>query len=313
MTGEGSRPAAVGLAIGLVVAAIWAGWIAVSARGIGAGFTPYDLTLLRFAVPALIVMPWFLGGGWRGLTWLQVAVVGGCIGVPHALFLHAGLESSSAAHAAIVLPGFIPLFTALGAWLAFGEAIGARRWLGFALIFGGVLALGYDGLGATGALGFAWPGDLYFVLGGVVWAAFTIAIKAWRIAPLQTVGLVAVVSTALYLPLYLAVLPQRLFAPPLAELALQAVYQGAIGILVAMALFARAVALMGAARAGAISALTPPLALALSALLAGANPSAIEIAGAAVCALGIWAAVGGAAARASRAEAAPRRDQAGRA
>ncbi len=292
--GAAPRSTLPGLALGIVVASIWAGWIAVSARGLAAGFTPYDLTLLRFAVPALLILPWFLRRGLRGLAWRQVALVGGCIGVPHALLLHSGLQSSTAAHAAIVLPGFIPLFTAVGAWIVFGERIAARRWLGMALILGGVAALGYDGAArAGGSFGFNWPGDLFFVAAGVVWAAFTLAITAWRIPPLQTVGLVAVVSTTIYAPVYLAFLPKNLFAPPPAEFALQAIYQGAIGIFVAMALFTRAAALMGAARAGTISALTPPLALVLSYAVAGAAPTAIEIAGAAVCGMGIWAAVGG--------------------
>jgi drug/metabolite transporter (DMT)-like permease len=71
---------------------------------------------------------------------------------------------------------------------------------------------------------------------------------------------VAVGSAAVYLPVYLLALPKGLDTVPLSMLVVQGLYQGIGPTIVAMLLFLRAVAILGAERTGALVALVPVMA-----------------------------------------------------
>lgn len=281
-----ARPV-LALGLGFVVGLIWAGWVVVSARGLKQGFTPFDLTLFRFAVPALVTLPWFFRRGvWN--DWRKVIFVGACIGVPHALFVQFGIQATSTTHGAVLLPGFVPIVTALLAWAVLRERPTLFAAAGFALILVGVAFIALDGPAGLSELNLAWPGDAYFIFGAIVWAGFTLMLKVWAIRPMETVALVAVVSTAVYLPIYLLALPHALDGPSLGAFVEQGLFQGLFGILIAMALYAIVVQLAGAQRAATIAATVPILTVALSLLFLDQAPTWLELAGSAAAGSGIW-------------------------
>jgi drug/metabolite transporter (DMT)-like permease len=75
-----------------------------------------------------------------------------------------------------------PVFTALGLhWLVKGEHLSRRQWWGVGLAFIGI-AVGYSGSlftpGGTNLL----VGDALGILGGILWAATTIGIRASRLS-----------------------------------------------------------------------------------------------------------------------------------
>jgi drug/metabolite transporter (DMT)-like permease len=71
---------------------------------------------------------------------------------------------------------------------------------------------------------------------------------------------VAVGSAAVYMPIYLLALPKGLDTVPVSMLVVQGLYQGIGPTIVAMLLFLRAVAILGAERTGALVALVPVMA-----------------------------------------------------
>lgn len=278
--------------MGLGAAHIWAGWIVVSVHGLRNGLTHYDLTLLRFAVPAAVMSLWVLRHGFGGLAWHRVLLLGGLVGLPHAMFVQAGLLSSTPAHAAILLPGTTPLFAALFGWTLLRERLTGSNTVGLVLIVLGVLTIGLAALTGAGA-GFTMPGDLAFLGASLVWVFFTFGLAAWRIAPFQAVAVVSIVSTVVYLPIYLVFLDGRLLEAPLSELALQGLYQGLIGILVAIALYSKCVELLGATRAALFTALTPALTALLAVPVLGEAPAWHEALGMVVVTIGMWLALNG--------------------
>jgi drug/metabolite transporter (DMT)-like permease len=83
----------------------------------------------------------------------------------------------------------------LGSWLLLKDPLTTGRVLGVSTILCGLVALGWDGLANHGDL--TWLGDAMFVLGGLFWASYTLASRAWRVEPLHATAVVAVVSMLL--------------------------------------------------------------------------------------------------------------------
>lgn len=275
------------LASAALVGLIWAGWIVVSAHGLQRGFTPYDLTLLRFLVPALITFPWlFRNGLWR--DWRKLLIVGVFVGAPHSMLIQLGLAETSTAHGAVLLPGLVPIWTGLFGWWVLRERPTLAAVVGLVLILSGIFLIVLSDAASIGELSLIIPGDLYFVAGAAVWGYFTVAIRVWRMKPMETAAVVSVMSALVYTPVYLIWLPANLLAPPVTDLVIQALYQGVLGIVVAIALYAVVVEVAGAQRAATISAAVPILALLLALVLLSEVPTWLQLAGALVCGLGIW-------------------------
>jgi drug/metabolite transporter (DMT)-like permease len=85
-----------------------------------------------------------------------------------------------------------------------------------------------------------------------------------KLEPLHAAALVSTGSLVIYLPIYLALYGSRLAQLPLAEITVQAIFQGVLVTIVSLLLYGRTVAILGASGGAAFGALVP----ALSALLA---------------------------------------------
>jgi drug/metabolite transporter (DMT)-like permease len=275
------------LTLSLAIGLIWSGWVVVSAQGQAAGLTPFDLTLFRYAVPAVFALPWFIRSP-AARDWRKLLVVGAVIGVPHALLVQFGLEQAGPAHAGVILPGMVPLFTVLLAWVGLRHRPSTAAVMGLLCILGGVFLIVLSDAGSLADFAPIWPGDALFVLAASLWAVFTIAITAWKLKPMETVAIVSVVSTIIYLPIYVIWLPKALDVPPVSEFIFQFFAQGFLGILVAMAFYALVVQLAGPQRAATITATVPVLTLLLTWLLLNETPTWLQWAGAFVASAGIW-------------------------
>ena len=122
---------------------------------------------------------------------------------------------------------------------------------------------------------------LLFVLIAMMWSVFGLQARRWGASSIE----VTVASCVLALPLLGIVavaLPVHMAQVPLTEVLLQAVYQGVLVGVVALYLYARTVAMLGAARATLFLPLVPVVTASCSALLLAEYPSPAEIAGMAV-------------------------------
>jgi drug/metabolite transporter (DMT)-like permease len=103
-------------------------------------------------------------------------------------------------------------------------------------------------------------GDALLFAASLAWALYSVLVKRWAFDPWLLTRFVAVTSAALYLPVYLLWLPKGLDTVPMGMLVLQGLYQGIGPTIVAMVLFLRAVAILGAERTGALVGLVPVIA-----------------------------------------------------
>jgi drug/metabolite transporter (DMT)-like permease len=176
-------------------------------------------------------------------------------GLGFALFVYTGFVLAPAAYGAVLLPGVLPFYTTLLAWLVLGDRLTPRRALPLAMIFAGVAALA-AGTIAGGDVTRLW-GAGCFLLSSFSWACFTIALRAWRLEAVQATAIVAVLAGAVYIPVYLLFLPIGLADVGWPTLIVQGAYQGIGGTVLALLAFTVAIRHLGPTTTTMITAMTP--------------------------------------------------------
>jgi drug/metabolite transporter (DMT)-like permease len=281
-----------GVFYGLAAVSIWAGFIVVARLGIRTSLTPWDIAAIRFAVSGSLLLPYAIHRGlalerlgWGGLS----AVVAGC-GAPMVLLANAGLMFAPAAHAGALFPGATPLVVAVLAAALLKEAFTRRRKIGCALIVVGAIAIVW---GAGGTIGTTQNiGHLLFLSAGFAWACYTVAMRRARLDGLHAAALAAAASLALYLPIYAYFAGPRVFAAPLADVALQAIVQGFLTGIVALLLYGRMVSILGATSSAAFLALTPAMTALMGIPVLGEWPAATDWLAIALISIGVYIAGG---------------------
>jgi drug/metabolite transporter (DMT)-like permease len=282
MTASGSTPARVrqlriGFACALIVLLMWTGFILLSRAGARGTLTPFDLAALRFGFAGAVMLPWFLVRGRGALSWGRFAAIGTIAGFGYALFAYSGFAFAPAAHGAVLLPGALPFSTAIAAWVILGERVTRQRAGGLALILAGIVLVGLQSLSDTTAD--SWKGDLMFVVASSCWAVYAVLARRWRVHPVDATMAASIFTAALYLPVWLAILPSNLEATPLSEILFQGVYQGIGAVVIAMIAYTQVVATFGPTRTALITAVVPGLSALLAVPVLGEPLSWLTVAG----------------------------------
>jgi drug/metabolite transporter (DMT)-like permease len=252
--------------------------------------TAWDITALRFGTAGVILLPLFWRRRLGGLrSWHALLLACGA-GAPYVLLTAGGLAFAPAGHMGVITPSCMLLCTTLGSRLILRDSLSGGRVTGVLTILVGLMALGWDGLANHGEL--TWLGDAMFVLGGMFWATYTIASRVFKVEPLHTTAVVAVLSMLIYIPGYTWLAGDSLASAPWSEIAIQAVFQGLLSAVVALLLYTRAVALLGAARGAVFAALVPSFSLLLAIPLLHELPTALQLAGVALVTAGMVFALG---------------------
>jgi drug/metabolite transporter (DMT)-like permease len=268
------RARGIGALCALAVLLIWTSFILVSRGSATRTLTAWDIAWLRYLFAGLVVLPIVLWR-WRALR----AGLGGdealrrgaaltlTAGIGYCLLAYSGFFFAPAAHAAVLMPGSLPLWTALFAIWLLGERLGPWRIVGLALIVGGDLLVGGSSLLAAvrGDGAGTWRGDLLFICAGMSWSLYGVLCRRWRVGAIDATLAVALGCLLTAVPAYaLAVasgaLTSRLALAPWGEIAFQALFQGGLAMLVAGVAFTQVVATFGPVRTTMITALVPVLA-----------------------------------------------------
>jgi drug/metabolite transporter (DMT)-like permease len=281
-----------GSAWALLAVAIWSGWMVVTRVAVTSSLSAEDLAALRFSSAGLLLLPviWRRGFALDRLGWKGLAVVALCAGVPYVLLASHGLALARAAEAGVLIPGTIPLFVGILSLLVLREPLGAVPRIGLGLIVAGVAILtGPALLGAAGGQLFGYAVCLFSAL---VWAVYTIAARRVALDAIHLTAIITVVSALLFLPLYLLLPQQGIWHADAQTLIVQTLYQGPLTGIVALLAYTRAIAILGAARAAAFTALLPLTTLLLAIPVLGERPSLGDTAGAVLAAVGVLLATG---------------------
>ena len=142
----------LGAVAAVVTVGIWTGFILIGRASAARTLLPLDIALLRILGASAVLLPWglWLTRGRRGSPEtslgglsplpLRTTVVCGLFGGPiYAVLCYAGFFYAPAAHASVLMPGSLPLWTALLAAALLHDRITAARALGLACIVAGAL------------------------------------------------------------------------------------------------------------------------------------------------------------------------------
>lgn len=245
----------VGLLAGVGAALLWGIWPTISRFSVQSNLSPYDIVFIRFSVSGLLLLPVFLKYRLKDIHLGAALLLMSGAGAPYVIITVIGLQYTPAGHGGLVVPSFNIIFSTIGAALLLGTHPSYTRLLGLALILLGVATIFAQGLAQTNTSQLY--GDLLYVLGGFVYAIYTVSSQKFRVGAWHAASIVAVFSAVLYVPIYLLFLPHSLTRAPVEELALQALFQGVVTSILAIFLFSSAIARLGAARAVVFLALMP--------------------------------------------------------
>lgn len=280
----------MGILYGLVVAIIWGAQPVVATFGYRASLTILDLTLLRFTVSGLVMLPLFLRRGvWNagGIGWPRALVLLLLAGPLYNMVLVGGLHWAPASHSSLIYPAFTPLFTSILARLMLGRQDRIPL-LGLGLLVLGVLVVKIGSVLQAPAQVYAdaWRGDLLFMLAALMWSFYTVLMRRWNTDPLSVVSVIQV-GALLYVPLYFLLEGDALFSKDLGAIAVQAGYQGLLVSVISVLLFNLAVKQMGA-RASMFTALMPLVGVSLAIVVLGEAMSLSLLAGALLISGGLF-------------------------
>jgi len=241
----------------LAAVLIWSGFILVSRMGGISPLTAYDIIAVRYVSCAAFVFPfWFF---WQRFNLFQPKLIICSLigGLAYALCTFNGFKVTPASHAAVLLPGLLPISIALISTLMNKERHSAVKWLGIIMITFGIMVLFWNEFQKSGSLS---VGHGLLVGAAVCWATFSVLINRWNISPWQVTVSLAVITCVVYTPVYLMYLPKNISTDLLHDIGVQVFYQGFLATIVQMLFYVRAVQLIGAANMGSMMAIVPILA-----------------------------------------------------
>jgi drug/metabolite transporter (DMT)-like permease len=277
-----------GAAFGIAAVSIWAGWSAVTRLAVTTDLDAWDIPALRFGVAGLLLFPVVIRRGlafdrlgWPGLGGLIVGT-----GAPYALVVAFGLRFAPTRDAGALNPGCMPLFVALIAAAALGEKPSTARKIGLSLILSGALIIiGWHGTAWSMSRSF---GDVLFLAASSMTAGYTVIMRQSKLDPIHVAALVSTGSLVIYAPLYFVIHGLHFARVPVAEMAVQAIFQGIAVTIISLVLYGRAVLILGASGGSALGALVPALSAMLAIPLLGEWPTTSDWIGIALISAGVY-------------------------
>lgn len=286
---------AKGVAVGLVAASIGALYTVYARWGIARGLTSPDLTVLRFGVAGMLMLP-VLALAWkrdsaqfttRWRVWLFIALLAG---TPFGLLMFGALQFAPPSHAAVFpFTAMSVMGMVLGA-LVLGDRMTWRRVAGIVVVLAGlVLVSGVDAASLTRR---AAIGDAMFVAAGTLWAGFGIVLRKHRLEPLLATAVISISALLTYVPAYwFYTRGAGLIRASLAVVGVEVLVQGVIAGAGTLYTYSKMVSLLGPARAAVFPALAPGLAALMAWPVLDHVPGTFEAGGLVLVMLGLIVAV----------------------
>jgi drug/metabolite transporter (DMT)-like permease len=275
-------PRAIGLLAAVVTVALWTAFIVIARASAQRTLTPFDIALLRISGASVVLLPW---GWWMvrrrtaalgpaappsslaGISPLPLrttALLGTFGGLLYAMFAYSGFFHAPATHAAVLMPGSLPLWTALLATVLLRDHITPLRAAGLALIVVGDLLVGGLSLLAAFSGGDVWKGDVLFMMAASSWAVYSVLARRHAVDAVQATIAITAFACLIYVPSYallvaLGAVTSHLALAPWSEIIFHMVFQGGGSVVISGITFTRMIQHFGPVRSTMITALVPGL------------------------------------------------------
>lgn len=274
---------AQGIAVGLLAASIGALYTVFARWGIARGLSSPDLTVLRFGVAGIMMLPVLVlacrrdmaqfTGRWR--VWVSVALLAG---TPFGLLMFGALQFAPPSHAAVFpFTAMSVMGMVLGA-VVLGERMTVRRGVGIAVVLAGLVLV--SGVEASSLSPRAAIGDAMFLAAGTLWASFGIVLRKHRLDPLLATAVISIGALFTYVPAYIGLTgAQGLIQAEPFVFWVQVLVQGVIAGAGTLYTYSKMVSLLGPSRAAVFPALAPGLAALMAWPVLGHVPAFLETMG----------------------------------
>ena len=276
----------LGIAAAIITVTIWTSFIIIARAMAHTTLTPLDIAFVRMIGAGIVMLPWGWwwvrrerqraapGAHWLGLSpysWRITVTAGTLAAVLYASLAYSGFLYAPAAHASVLLPGMLPLWTTLIALVVIGTPVNSKRWFGLGLIVTGGLLVGGASLLRAFDGGDIWKGDLLFLGASFSWSAYTVMTRKQAMGAIPATIAVCVFAVFTFVPLYAVlaatgVIVSHLREAAWSEIVFQALVQGIGSVVISGITFVRMVETFGPIRSTMITAVVPGLS-ALAAVL----------------------------------------------
>lgn len=277
---------ATGVAAALVTVVIWTSFIVIARATAdpsrSGALNPFDIAFARLLGAGLVLLPvgWWLvrrdraSGkglnqssmfGFSPLPLRTTASVGFFGGLLYAVLAYSGFVFAPAGHAAVLMPGSLPLWTTVLAALFLHTRITRARAVGLGLIVAGDLLVGGSSLLRAFDGGEVWKGDLLFMTAALCWSCYSVLARHHGLDAVRATVAITVFAFFLYVPVYGMLLfrelvPGRFLTAPLGQVAFQMAFQGLGSVVIAGITFTRMIQHFGPVRSTMMTSVVPALA-----------------------------------------------------
>ena len=272
-------PRAIGLIAALVTILIWTSFIVIARASASHNLLPLDIAFLRILGAGSVLLPWAWWlmrpqrqagekvGSLFGLSPLpiRITIIGGLFGsFIFSMLSYSAFFFAPAAHASVLMPGSLPLWTTLMAWFMLSQSISKVRAIGLVCIVLGDLLVGGSSLLKAFDGGEVWKGDLMFMCAASCWSFYTVLVRREGLDAVRATMAVTAFSCVTFLPLYaliawLGLIPSHLGTAPWQELVFQALFQGIGSVVISGISFNMMVRHYGPVRSTMMTAVVPAL------------------------------------------------------
>jgi drug/metabolite transporter (DMT)-like permease len=269
----------IGLLAAVITVLIWSSFIIVARASASHGLLPLDIACARILGASSVLLPWAwwlmrearqrgekVGSLW-GLSPLpfRITVQAGMFGgLLYSLMAYIGFFYAPAAHASVLLPGSLPLWTTLLMWLFLREQIGMNRAIGLIMIVcGGILVGGMSLLQAFEG-GDVWIGDLLFMAAALCWSAYSVTVRRYGLDAVRATMAITAFALVSFVPAYallvnLNLLTSHLTQAAWSEILFQVAFQGVGSVVISGITFTQMIRTFGPVKSTMITALVPGL------------------------------------------------------
>ncbi|WP_326726204.1 DMT family transporter [Streptomyces sp. NBC_00243] len=277
-SGSTARKGTAGLVLAVVATVVWSGSF-VAARALHDSVPPVQQAFWRWVIALMAVAPFAAREAWRQRALLRrhlrFVLLAALLGVTvyNTLVNQAGVSTSAGNMGMIMAasPVLMAVYERVG-----GVRLGARRVVGMLIACVGVVLL--VGKGSLSVADFT-TGDLWMIAAATCFASYSALLRR---RPAELTGLTFLfatfaLGTAMLLPAYaMSVSAEGTFAPTPATVG-PLLYVGVASSAVAFFAWNKAIALIGAARAGAVYYLQPVCVAALSYAVLGERTTMTQL------------------------------------
>ena len=272
-------PQNIGRLAAVVTVLIWTSFIIVGRASSSHELLPLDIAFARILGASAVLLPWAWWmmreqrqkgepvGSLLGLSPLplrptvQAGLFGGLM---FAVFVYSGFFFAPAAHASVLMPGSLPLWTTLLMWLFLREQIGLHRAVGLGLILMGDVLVGGASLLKAFEGGDVWIGDLLFVCASISWSAYSVTVRRFGLDAARATMAITAFALVTFVPVFillvqLNLLPSHLSQAAWSEILFQVVFQGVGSVAISGITFTQMIRSFGPVKSTMITALVPGL------------------------------------------------------